>query len=53
MPRTPSEEEWAIFEENIDEERIRFFETIFTLGNGYLGSRGVLEEGHSKGYAGT
>ena len=53
MPRTPSEEEWAIFEENIDEERIRFFETIFTLGNGYLGSRGVLEEGYSKGYAGT
>jgi len=53
LPRTPSEEEWAIFEENIDEERIRFFETIFTLGNGYLGSRGVLEEGHSKGYAGT
>jgi len=30
-----------------------FWETVFTLGNGYLGSRGILEEGCKKGYAGT
>ena len=53
FPRLSSEEEWAIFEENIDEGKMRFLETIFTLGNGYLGSRGILEEGYKKGYAGT
>lgn len=46
-------ENWSISEDNIDEGRMRFFETIFTLGNGYLGSRGILEEGYDKGYAGT
>jgi len=30
-----------------------FWETVFTLGNGYLGSRGILEEGCEKGCAGT
>ena len=53
FPRLPVEEEWAIFEDNIDEGRMRFLETIFTLGNGYLGSRGILEEGYDKGHAGT
>ena len=33
--RPPSEEESAIFEENIDEGRMRFQETIFTLGDGW------------------
>jgi kojibiose phosphorylase len=46
-------ENWSVCEENIDEGRLRFFETIFTLGNGYLGSRGILEEGYDKAYAGT
>lgn len=53
FPRLSSEEEWAIFEENIGEEKMRFQETLFTLGNGYLGSRGILEEGYRQGYAGT
>ena len=51
--RLSSEEEWAIFEENIDEAEMEFRETIFTIGNGYLGSRGSLEEGYDKGRAGT
>ena len=49
----PSAEDWLILEDKIDESNLRFQETIFTLGNGYIGSRGILEEGHSKGYAGT
>ena len=53
FPRLSSEEEWTVSEENIDEGKMRFLETIFTLGNGYLGSRGILEEGYKKGYAGT
>lgn len=44
---------WAITEESILEEKIQFYETLFTLGNGYLGSRGVLEEGHKRSYPGT
>jgi len=52
FPR-PLEDEWVILEEDIDEWKMRFLETIFTLGNGYLGSRGILEEGYEKGYAGT
>jgi len=48
-----SEEEWGIFEEDIDEGKTRFRETIFTLGNGYLGSRGILEEGYNNSYPGT
>lgn len=46
FPRLSSEEEWVISEENIDEGKMRFLDTIFTLGKGYLGSRGVLEEGY-------
>lgn len=53
FPMTPTEEEWAIFENNIDKGRMRFLETIFTLGNGYLGSRGILEEGYDEEHAGT
>lgn len=49
----PSPEDWLILEDKINESKLRFQETIFTLGNGYIGSRGILEEGHSKGYAGT
>ncbi len=48
-----SSEDWLILEDKINDSKLRFQETILTLGNGYLGSRGILEEGHSKGYAGT
>lgn len=48
-----SDSDWTISEDRIDKEEMRFQETIFTLGNGYLGSRGILEEGYEEGYAGT
>jgi len=48
-----SSEEWTILEDSIEEVKLRFQETIFTLGNGFLGSRGILEEGYAQGYAGT
>jgi len=48
-----SEKEWTVSEDNIDEQKIRFQETLFTLGNGYLGSKGILEEGSKQRYAGT
>ena len=48
-----SSEEWLILEDKINEAKLRFQETILTLGNGYIGSRGILEEGYDKGYAGT
>lgn len=51
--RLSLDKQWIVSEDSINEEKIRFQETIFTLGNGYLGSRGILEEGYKKGYAGT
>jgi kojibiose phosphorylase len=51
--RRLSDRDWTIYEYEIDEDKMRYQEAIFTLGNGYLGSRGVLEEGYEEGYAGT
>ncbi|TKJ28159.1 MAG: kojibiose phosphorylase, partial [Chloroflexi bacterium B3_Chlor] len=48
-----SDEGWTVSEDHIDGEKMRFREAILTLGNGYLGSRGILEEGYEEGYAGT
>ncbi|MFH1593550.1 MAG: glycosyl hydrolase family 65 protein [Candidatus Omnitrophota bacterium] len=36
--------EWLIEENGWSLEQLRFRETLFTLGNGYLGSRGIYEE---------
>ncbi len=45
--------EWLVEENNFDIQRINFYETIFTVGNGYLGTRGSLEEGHAAALQGT
>ena len=37
---------WAIVEETFEPERLNHKETVFTIGNGYLGIRGALEESH-------
>jgi len=42
----PVSEDWTILEDSIEEVKLRFQETIFTLGNGFIGSRGILEEGY-------
>lgn len=39
-----SEIEWLLEEENSDSELQQTNESIYTLGNGYIGSRGVYEE---------
>lgn len=38
---------WAIIEEGFDRERNRVSESIFSLGNEYMGVRGYPEEGYS------
>ncbi|AIQ19654.1 glycoside hydrolase [Paenibacillus sp. FSL H7-0357] len=38
---------WAIIEEGFDPERNRTSESIFSLGNEYLGVRGYADEGYS------
>lgn len=37
---------WDISELFFDPKRQHHFETLFTIGNGYLGTRGTLEEGY-------
>ncbi len=36
---------WQIIEEQFDERLLNQRETVFTIGNGYLGTRGSFEEG--------
>jgi kojibiose phosphorylase len=45
--------EWQITESGFDAERANTFETLFTVGNGRLGTRGTLEEGHVGEVSGT
>lgn len=40
-------EEWAVTEDTYQPELNEFFETIFWLGNGYMGVRGTPEEGYT------
>jgi trehalose/maltose hydrolase-like predicted phosphorylase len=37
---------WNIFETQFDPAQLHHKETLFTLGNGYLGTRGSFEEGY-------
>ncbi len=45
--------EWQVTESGFDPERANTFETLFTVGNGRLGTRGTLEEGHVGEVSGT
>ncbi|WP_082651307.1 beta-phosphoglucomutase [Paenibacillus etheri] len=38
--------EWSLDEENYDEENNQRSESVFALGNGYIGMRGNFEEGY-------
>ena len=44
---------WVVEESGFDRERANFHETLFTVGNGRLGTRGSLEEGHLGQLSGT
>ncbi len=37
---------WYIAEDNFDRDQLHVRETIFTIGNGFLGTRGSFEEGY-------
>ncbi|MEW6493827.1 MAG: beta-phosphoglucomutase [Cyanobacteriota bacterium] len=38
--------DWAVIETQFDPTQLHYKETVFTIGNGYLGTRGSLEEGY-------
>jgi trehalose/maltose hydrolase-like predicted phosphorylase len=39
---------WQIQEEEFDPQKLHAQETVFTIGNGYFGTRGTFEEGYPK-----
>jgi kojibiose phosphorylase len=48
-----SPSDWLVEEADFDFDQANFKETIFTIGNGYQGTRGTLEEGHKGELSGT
>jgi len=48
-----SPKEWWIEEKEFDIKKINYSETIFTVGNGYLGTRGSLEGSHTAAFPQT
>ena len=44
-PTSPATDNWQIVEDEFQLEKIPLYETLFALGNGYLGMRGTFEEG--------
>ncbi len=44
---------WQVIETEFDPSQLHHKETVFTLGNGYLGTRGSFEEGYSLDDAAT
>jgi len=48
-----SAQEWLVEESALQMAKLNFYETIFTVGNGYQGTRGSLEEGTKGERSGT
>lgn len=48
-----SDEAWLVRQSGHDQARANYYETLFTIGNGRLGTRGSLEEGHRGEWSGT
>ncbi|MBD2343145.1 beta-phosphoglucomutase [Anabaena subtropica] len=46
-------QDWILTETKFNPEQLHSRGTIFTIGNGYLGTRGSLEEGHARGLPAT
>ncbi|MGD1910744.1 MAG: beta-phosphoglucomutase [Rivularia sp. (in: cyanobacteria)] len=44
---------WVLTETQFDPEQLNYKETVFTIGNGYLGTRGSFEEGYPGAVAAT
>ncbi|MGH2413956.1 MAG: beta-phosphoglucomutase, partial [Microcystaceae cyanobacterium] len=45
--------DWTLLETQFDPERLHHKETVFTIGNGYLGTRGSFEEGYPRAWSST
>ncbi|MEH1855624.1 MAG: beta-phosphoglucomutase [Nostoc sp.] len=45
--------DWTVIEPHFDPEQLRARETVFTIGNGYLGTRGSFEEGYPQALPAT
>ncbi|NDJ18646.1 beta-phosphoglucomutase [Myxacorys almedinensis] len=45
--------DWTVIEPHFDPTLLHARETVFTIGNGYLGTRGSFEEGHPQAMAAT
>ncbi|WP_017652533.1 beta-phosphoglucomutase [Fortiea contorta] len=45
--------DWILIETQFVPEHLQSKETVFTIGNGYLGTRGSFEEGYSQGLPAT
>lgn len=43
-----NQQEWSIIENKLDLSKMPYRETIFSLGNGYIGMRGTFEEGYDE-----
>lgn len=48
-----SDDAWLIRQSGHDQVTANYYETLFTIGNGRLGTRGSLEEGHRGEWSGT
>jgi kojibiose phosphorylase len=46
--RNLSYTDWILNETKFNPEYLHSRETIFTIGNGYLGTRGTFEEGYPR-----
>ena len=44
---------WTVTESRFDPTRLHHQETVFTMGNGYLCTRGCFEEGYPGGWPAT
>ena len=42
-------DEWQLVDQQFDPEQLMLKETLFSLANGFIGSRGTYEEGCSAG----
>jgi kojibiose phosphorylase len=41
--------DWNLTETHFDPNKVKYRETVFTIGNGYVGTRGTFEEGYKDG----
>ena len=51
--RSLSYTDWTLTETQFSPDQLHSHETVFTIGNGYLGTRGSFEEGYPNAWAAT